>query len=151
MLSMSITIRGSKETKAKLKRLGSSLYELKPEMADIGAKAAEYYSNQGFASQGGVFGARWAALSPRYAAIKAKLYPGRGMLVRTGKMQDSFTYAASNNQVIVGNSAPYFKYHQSTLPRSKMPRRASMGVNDPVRQMVRTIIEAGIRKKLRAK
>ena len=150
MLSMSITISGTKKTQEKLKRLGSSLYDFKGAMGEIGAEGAKYYSNQAFASQGGVFGGRWASLSPRYAAIKAVLYPGRPMMVRTGKMQDSFTYAASSKEVLIGNSAPQFKYHQSTAPRSKMPRRAMMGVNDPVRKMVRTIIEADVRKKMRA-
>lgn len=150
MIQMSIQIKGSKQTKDKLKRLGSSLYNFKGPMGEIGEQAARYYSTQAFASQGGVFGGRWPALSPRYARVKAVLYPGRGMLIRTGKMQDSFTYTASSNQVLIGNKAPHFKYHQSTKPRNKIPRRAMMGVNDPIRKIVRGIIEADIKKKLRA-
>lgn len=149
MIGMTIKITGTRKVQDRLKRLGSSLYEFKGAMGEIGSEGAKYYSNQGFASQGGVFGGRWAALSPRYAAVKSKLYPGRPPLVQSGKMQNSFTFVASSKEVLIGNKAPYFKYHQSTLPRNKMPRRQTMGINDPIRKMVRSIIESDVKKKMR--
>jgi len=119
-------------------------------MSEIGDEVAKYYANQGFNSQGGVFGAAWTPLKRTYALRKARRYPGRPPLVASGAMRDSFTYTAGSQEVLIGNKAEYFKYHQSTAPRSKMPRRQMMGINDPVRRTVRAIIEKEIQQKLRA-
>ena len=147
-MQITIQVKGDKETKAKLQRLGKSIYNLKRAMELIGRDSADYFSNQGFASQGGVFGSPWQPLSARTLSQKNKSYPGRGPLVRTGTMQDSFEYNSSNSSVIVTNSAPYFKYHQSTLPRTKIPRRQTMGVNDPVRRIISQHIHDEIRRKI---
>lgn len=118
-------------------------------MNKIGDEAARYFANQGFSSQGGVFGARWSPLAKRTIVQKSKRFPGKSPLVRTGKMRDSFTYSASSRQVVIGNKMDYFKYHQSTLPRTKLPRRQMMGVNGPVRKMVQDIISDEIKLKIR--
>lgn len=149
-MQLSIQITGTKQTLRKLRKLGPELHNLKGTMEDIGAEAARYYSNQGFNSQGGVFGTPWQLLDRSYALRKARKYPGRSPLVATGEMKDSFTYTASSNSVLIGNKAEYFKYHQSTAPRSKIPRRATMGINGPIKSMVRSLIQADIQKKLRA-
>lgn len=150
MISMTVKISGTARVQQKLKRLGSSLYDLKSSMGEIGEMAAKYYSNQGFNSQGGVFGQGWSPLARRTMLGKAKKYPGRSPLVATGKMRNSFTYSASSKQVLIGNKMDYFKYHQSTLPRKKIPRRQTMGVNDPIRRMVSEIIKSEIKTKIRA-
>jgi phage gpG-like protein len=150
MLELSIKIQGSKEVRAKLRRLGTSLYDLRSPMNEIGNQAARYYANQGMNSQGGVFGAAWTPLKRRTLARKSRTYPGRPPLVATGKMRDSFTFSASSKSVLVGNNAPYFKYHQSTLPRKRLPRRQMMGINAPVKKMVRDIISEEIERKIRA-
>lgn len=150
MLDIQIKITGTRQLKQKLTRLGSSLFDLRSSMGQIGNEAAKYFSNQGFNSQGGVFGERWSPLARRTMARKTKRYPGRPPLVASGKMRDSFTYTASSRSVLIGNKMDYFKYHQSTLPRKRIPRRATMGVNAPLKNMVRDIISAEIKAKLRA-
>lgn len=148
MMQVSISISGDRQLQTKLKRLGSSLYEFRAGMNDIGRNVARYYSVQGFTSQGGVFGAKWSPLAMRTILQKSKTYPGRPPLVRTGAMQNSFTFTAASQQVLIGNEMPYFKYHQSSAPRSRLPRRQMMGVNAPVKRMVRTILEAEVRRKI---
>lgn len=148
-MNIVVTITGSAAVQAKLRKLGSSLYDLKASMADIGRDAADYYANQGFGSQGGVFGQSWRPLSVRYAAKKAGTYPGRPPLIATGKMKNSFTYSSTPSSVLVSNTAPQFKYHQSSAPRSKIPRRVMMGVNEPVKRIVRETIQAEITRKIR--
>ena len=149
-MQISIKVKGSKEMVAKLNKLGIRLKDMSFAMGEIGAEAARYYSNQGFLSQGGVFGNKWKTLDRIYALRKAQKYPGRSPLVATGKMRDSFTFTASKNSVLVGNKMDYFKYHQSTKKRSRMPRRPMMGINDPIRQIVRDMITKDIKKKIRA-
>lgn len=149
-MQLSVRITGSKNIQSKLKRLGPELNNLKGSMNEIGREAARYYSNQGFNSQGGVFGARWSPLKRATTLRKARKYPGRPPLVASGKMRDGFTYTAGSNQVLIGNKMDYFKYHQSTAPRSKIPRRVTMGINSPIKSLVRSSIQNEIQRKIRA-
>ena len=148
-MKIDIKITGDKDVQTKLKRLGSSITYMRDAMENIGDDAAKYYSSKAFDSRGGVFGARWIPLNAKYAARKAKRYPGRPPLVATGDMRDSFTYVASSNQVIVSNSAPYYKYHQSTLGRTIMPRRAMAGINEPIKKIVKDRIKESISLKIK--
>ena len=145
-----VRIEGGKEVKAKLLKLGPSLLKFKPEFKEIGEEVSKYYAGQVFASRGKVIGEPWKALTPAYKRRKAKRYPGAGLLVATGKMQESFQAAATDTGVTITNTAPYFKYHQSTEPRTKMPYRPMMGVNKEVKSIIKTILETGVRKKINA-
>lgn len=150
MLHVAVTIRGDKEVRQKLTRLGSQLFKLRPEMMQIGSELKRYYSGPVFASQGAVLGTKWRQNAPATRAYKARRYPGTGTktLVRTGRMQKSFDMTATNTSVTIENTAPYFKYHQSSAPRRKMPYRPMMGVNGDVKSVVRQIIERGVRRKI---
>ncbi len=149
MISVSVTVQGTDKELAKLKSLGAKLYDFRGAMQDIGEEVTKYYSGQGFASQGGVFDNVWPSLSPVYAKLKAKNYPGRSVLVKTGRLQDSFRASSTSKSVVVTNTAPYMAYHQSTEPRSKMPYRPIMKVNDDVKSIVRQIIQEDVTQKLR--
>lgn len=149
MLQVSVTVSGTKEVQGKLRKLGQELYMLQGAMESIGESLSKYYRDVAFASQGGVFGAAWPRLSPQYAARKAKQYPGRSPLVRTGKMQRGFDYDASRNSVTIFNESDHFVYHQSTAPRKKIPRRQMIGVNTTVKNTVKVIMEKEIAAKIR--
>lgn len=151
MLTVTITVKGGDKVNSKLKRLGSSLYNFSDAMKLIGQQAGDYYSNQAFNSQGGVFGSPWPALSPRTLAAKIKLYPqfANVPLVATGTMKDSFEATTTRQSVVISNTAPYYKYHQSTLPRRKIPRRQMAGINAPIKRIVKMIIQDDIKKKIR--
>jgi Phage virion morphogenesis family len=152
MVKVTIVIKGDKETKAKLKRLGSSLYDFGSAMREVGKEVGRYYSNEGFNSQGGVFGRPWASLSPKTQAVKMLLYPQfvNVPLVATQTMKNSFVATTGRQSAIITNEAPYYKYHQSTLPRRKIPRRQMAGINDPVKRIIANILEQDIRRKIRA-
>jgi hypothetical protein len=115
----------------------------------IGEDLAAYYSGVGFTSQGGVFGYKWSRLDLGYAKSKSRQNPGAPPLVKTGTMQDSFKFKADKHGVKVYNTAPYFKYHQSSEPRSKIPYRPSLGINDAVINIVQATLEQDIAKKIR--
>lgn len=148
-MQIAITITGSKQLKSKMSRIGNGMHDLSGAFTQIGEDLSHYYQTQGFLSQGGVYGQDWAMLSRSYAIRKSKRYPGRPPLVASGKMLSGFRYDASATGVVIGNRMPYFKYHQSTLPRKKIPRRATMGVNDPVKKMIHDAIVADITNKIR--
>lgn len=147
-MQVQIQIIGADQVRSKLNRLGTSLYNFDGAMREIGSSLVQYYSNEGFASQGGVYDHVWPRLSNKYATWKAKHWPGRGILEASGQMKHDFIYSSNSTSVAVNNSADYFKYHQSTAPRTKMPWRPMMGVNPAVKQKIAEIIERDIRMKI---
>lgn len=148
-MQISIIITGSKETRAKLERLGRAILIMPDAMNDIGERLTRYYSTVGFLSQGGVFQQRWKPLSTNYALRKARMYPGRPPLVKTGKMMSGFRYESAPTQVRIFNRMPYFAYHQSTDPRTKIPFRPMMGINSAIKRDVGDAIKRHIENKLR--
>lgn len=153
-MQITVTVKGSQEVQKKLIRFASEINDLRQPMTEIGKQLSRYYANEAFGSQGGVFGSPWASLSMPYAAWKAHNFPGRGPLIKTGSgssMQNSFTYEAGSQQVVIGNTKDYFKYHQSSRqPRMRLPRRQMIGVNSRVKEIATDIISEDIRRKLRA-
>lgn len=149
-LSIQIKVNGSEEVRRKMVKLGSSLYDFSGAMDKIGKAGSKYFQGPAWLSQGGVFGNKWAELSTDYAGRKAKTYPGRGPLVKTGGMQKSFYHKSSKSSVIIGNKASQFKYHQSTLPRRKIPRRQMIGASDGFKKIVRDIMKEDIKNKIRS-
>jgi phage gpG-like protein len=153
MLNVDIHITGTADVIAKFKRLNLSLTDFKPIMEKVGSEVSKYYRGQVFASQGGVFGVKWPTTLAATTKYKLKHYPQYATtpLIRTGDMQNSFRFDADNNSVTISNPTPYFKYHQSSAARkSNLPRRQMMGINNPVKSIVRQIIDADIKAKLRS-
>ena len=75
-----------------------------------------------FASEGASAGEQWQALSPDYAKQKQRRYPGRKILVKTGRLRKSLTvkgdaehiaygYLQPRATVIVGSENPIGAYH----------------------------------------
>lgn len=149
MLAVQIKISGDKETIAKLGKLGQSFMSFQMAMRDIGKELPAYFGGQVFASQGGAIGERWAPLKQATKNQKSKLYPGAQPLVATGTMQNSFEAEYPDlNSVSIGNSAPYFVYHQSKAARRKLPRRTMMSTGGDVKAIIGQIIEADVHAKI---
>jgi len=71
-------------------------------------------------------------------------YPGRGILEATGRMRDSFQYESSNMWTRVFNTVNYFKYHQSRMPRTRLPRRVMMKLDNQRKQSIVQIFHKGL-------
>lgn len=149
-MAVTIKITGLPEEVRRLNNLGQRLRNFDSAMRNIGDSVVKYYAGPGYASQGGVFGIVWPSLSPVYAKRKAKFYPGRGILEASGNMKRSFDYESGIDSVSVTNTAPYAIYHQSTEPRSIMPYRPIMKVNDDVKDIVKSILQDDISDKLQS-
>lgn len=148
-LQVTITVTGSDRTLQKMRRLGSSLYNFKDAMTEIGTQGKRYFAGTAWLSQGGVYGNKWAALTTPYAARKARKYPGRRMLVASGAMRAGFRMYADTNSVFIDNREPYFKYHQSSAARgSNLPRRQMIGASRGFRTIISTILRADIKRKV---
>ena len=93
------------------------------------------FDEQGTVETGG----RWAPLSPRYARFKARVRPGRPLLVFDGDLRREMTvpekgiYDVWRTGMTVGTDLPHAQYHQNGTPN--MPARPIMGT--PRRQDTR--------------
>jgi len=151
-LAISITVKGDKEILKKLKSLGDSINDHKEAMREIGKEAAKYYSTIGFSDKGRPWGEPWPDYSPAYRRYKEKKYgySGKPNLIATGTMKDSFYARETANSVTIGNSSPFYKYHQSTAARKKIPRRPMAGINGSIKRMVKDILREELMKKIEA-
>lgn len=145
-----VTLVGDRELQGKLDKLGKSLYDFGKEFRGIGRDLTNYYAEKPYASEGQIFGQRWKALKPKYEEDKAKRYPGRGILVRTGKMRKNYTFTSSQSAVRIQNKTSYFIYHQSAKSRKKMPRRLLFAFNQEILGFITKTIKTGIIERIRS-
>ncbi len=143
MLNITVKITGADLTVQKLTRLRAALNNMPIAMKNIGQELSEYYRDEVFASEGGVYGEPWQALSKRYAAQKTREYPEATILIRTGDMQGGFRYTATGNTVFIDNSQDYWAKHQLGIG---VPQRKIIGVNSRVRKIIRRNINKEIMK-----
>lgn len=93
-----------------------------------------------FAKEGAHGGARWAPLSPGYAAWKQRAYPGKPILQLTGLLHESLikrpfgVEEVWSKGMVVGTAVEYAKYHQNGT--DQMPARPIIG--KPTQQEMKT-------------
>lgn len=138
-LNVEINVSGNATVIKKLENLGKTWGEWTEALEDTGKGLKAYFAGPVFASQGGVFGTPWEALSESTQAYKTAHFRQYAAvpLMRTGTMRDSFAYHASGNHLEVTNTQPYFVYHQSTADRHKIPRRPMFAINTAVKNIIR--------------
>lgn len=71
--------------------------------------------------------APWPPLSPDYKKQKDKVYAGRKILERTGRMRRSYFYEVKGNELLISNRTPYWQYHEH-LPQNESRDRGVMPV-----------------------
>lgn len=148
-LELTLEMIGEEKIKSMISGLGLDMKDLKPAMEEVGRGAVKTFSGVVFTSRGQRIGENWPRLSPGYAARKAKRYAGSPVLVRTGAMKSRFTHAADNTSVTISNPDPKFRYHQSSAPRSKIPRRAMIGIYPSLNSDVKRSVAAVIARKIK--
>jgi phage gpG-like protein len=117
-------------------------------MDDIGQYMTKYAANEGMASQGGVFDANWPRLSQKYAVYKAKKFPGRSIMERSGKLKDSWGYNASETGVDLGNNTKYWVYHQGG--GKHLPKRVLISINETNKKKIGEFIGHALERKFNA-
>ena len=90
-----------------------------------------------FLTEGSLAGG-WRPLAR--STVEGRLRGGFGgehpILQRTGKLRKSFYSRVTNTKAVVTSRSSYFVYHQSRLPRTKLPRRAMLLLTERTRQNV---------------
>ncbi|MFJ6416473.1 hypothetical protein [Paeniglutamicibacter sp. NPDC091659] len=127
MTTIQVTIDGDKELASKLRSFAGSSLDLTNSMGGIGLYLTNFFSGEVFASRGQVFGKPWPALNPNYAAFKAREFPGRPPLIRTGLMQRSFKHKSTSLTTSLWNEAAYFDNHNEGWG---VPERVMMQIDE---------------------
>ncbi|MFB6518580.1 hypothetical protein [Streptomyces sp. NPDC056401] len=146
-IHIEVEIQGDKEIGRKLRAMGVAALNLTAGMKDVGSYLTGLFSGEVFASRGGIIDKAWAPLSDRYAAHKAKLYPGRPPLIRTGVMNRSYQFDATRSEVQISNPTKQFVFTQ--LGTRRMPARPTMGLVQPQERRVVEILSRDITEQIR--
>jgi len=92
---------------------------------------------QQFITEGALSGG-WAPLAQSTITGRIKAGYGSGpILQRTGALRRSFGADVTKNRAVMSSrGVPYFKYHQSRRPRTRLPRRPMLVMPDRTRQNI---------------
>lgn len=112
MSEIRVRIDGDKELVEKFRSFTGKQMDLSRSMGATGLYLTRFFAGEVFASRGGVVGKRWPRLNENYAAWKARRWPGRPPLIRTGLMNRSFKHKSTQLTTSLWNEAKYFDYHQ---------------------------------------
>lgn len=97
----------NREVVKRFQRLGAMLVNTVPIMRAIGVVLVRNTEDR-FTAGRGPDGSPWAPLNPAYAAIKR----GPSILVASGMLRRSITFAAGQNNVVIGSNRVYAAVHQ---------------------------------------
>ena len=139
----SVQVKGLKETEARFKKLGKSLFDFNRELKSSGKFMRNFFGNKVFSSKGAVIRERWAPLKPSTIAMKGHAQ----ILVDTGRMRNSFRFRSSRSLLVFNNTTPYLQFHQ--FGTSKMPRRTVMKVTDALAKDVGLIFQKGVNRRIK--
>ena len=149
--NLSFSIEGEKQISRRLKIAVKGMKDFKKPLDKTGKYLRDFIKGDVFETRGRVIGETWKPLNKKYAIWKSQHYPGKGILEATGNMKSGFKYEANRQSVVVGNIVDYFKFHQSNKPRTKMPRRIVMKLDEPRKQKIVKFFHEDLRKKLKSK
>lgn len=113
-----------------LERFQNNLSDAEPMFQAMANQVAKSNKEQ-FEKRGAHYGALWAPLSPKYAALKAKTHPGKPIMVRTGLLKESLTQRPfgieeiTGSKMVVGTGVRYASFHQRGT--TTMPARPLIG------------------------
>ena len=142
-LKMEFSIEGDKQISAELGITADHLSDFSKPMkdsADAMMTAVEDNYDQR--------GKRFKGWDPRKPTTPPSTHP---LLEKTGKMRGAMYQDSGKDFAMVANKDPKFPYHQSNQPRSKIPRRIMLMIDDRLRTEIFKIFQEYIVYSLRGK
>ncbi|WIE74486.1 phage virion morphogenesis protein [Curtobacterium sp. MCSS17_007] len=143
--SVTIKVSGSREFMSRFQKFGATILNLGQAMNASGKYLSQFFSGEVFASRGQIVGKPWQPLSASYAALKARRFPGRPPLIRSGAMNRGYKFDAKESSVFLFNDRFYFRFHQNG---EGVPQRVTMDVDAPRAQRVGEFIADNIGKNM---
>ena len=160
-MQITISVTGLDAAQARMVALQEGFGNFSGAFGILGEQLKMFYGQTVFNSQGTALGSRWASLSEPYASRKAVKWPGAGMLVQSGTMQQGFYDRITPNSLFIGNDTMtpngkwnLFAIHQLGTKRAgrgrntTIPARPMVGYNDAVETMIKTVFAADIAAKI---
>lgn len=147
-----IRVKGGEDIQNKLNKMSSAVADMRTPLQTAGKYLVEFYQNEVFLSQGGVYGTPWASLKDNTLVQKArssKLGAGvspRSILQFTGNLRRSFQLQTTPTYLRINNTADYFKYLQDGTGR--MPARRIMMLDNSRKKAITQIITGYLNKAL---
>jgi phage gpG-like protein len=130
------SIEGSKELSRVLIGMESSLKDYTEPFTKSANFLKQTFAVDVFNTQGAAIGEKWKRLSPYTVAQKARQGMPDTPLIASGNMRASFKTVVTTDQAVISNTAPYFAFHQSKEPRSRLPRRVMMKLSENLKEQV---------------
>jgi hypothetical protein len=152
-LFFNFEVEGEMQAKVYLVGLADRMRDMQPAWRRIKTILTQH-TEQRFRDEGGA-DSWWPPLAPTTILEKQLLgFGDKGILERTGRLRYSFQggrdhiYQVDRQSFVWGSRVPYGIYHQSHLPRRKLPRRAMIYIDKNVLskiiQVIRRWIEYGV-------
>ncbi len=132
-MDLKVTLEGEAQVSRRLLIVADGITNFEAPLRNIGSELQKTFQ-QNFAQQGALFGG-WAE--------RKKDYPWP-ILNKTGRMRQGFRQNLGKQELIITNVTPYFKYHQSNKPRSRLPRRVMMKIDNDRRNFITKEFQAYI-------
>lgn len=152
MLRLTAEVDGDKQFDRSFARFGEQLRDFRQlwpgVITELRKITAEQFAGTGIGPSG-----KWKPLSKAYGAWKAKAFPGKPILQRTGALINSLTKNTGNSLVqalpdslTFGSSLPYGGFHQARLPRTRLPRRPVFDLTEEHKIRLTRVIQARLVK-----
>lgn len=140
MLTLEGYDQGFKELSRTLIVLEDGLDDWDKPFSDLGTELVQVW-DLNFAGEGSLFGG-WEPAAMDY---------GHPLLQDTGDMRGAFGFGATKDTLELYNTDPKFRFHQSREPRSKLPRRVMMMLDEERKQLVQKRFQEYIVNLIRGK
>ena len=135
-MQIQFAIEGELQLSRRLSNIAANARDWSPAFEKSVADMKELFSGPVFETEGRAVDESWSPLSRAYALQKRKKFGDAGILQASGAMRAAFATKFDATSGSIWNTASYFKYHQSRMPRTKMPRRVMMKLTENVKQMI---------------
>lgn len=142
VMTLNLEVYGEAELNRTMLRFANAVDDMRPAFTAIHDDFIKTEKAQ-FASEGaaGASG-KWAPLAESTVAYKASHGLDPAILVATGALRaslanqgdQSHVYRVTKDTMFIGSKVDYGKYHQSRLPRTRLPRRPVLSLPEATKR-----------------
>lgn len=139
-MDLSVTLEGEQQVHRRLLIVADGITNFESPLRAIGGELQKTFQ-MNFAQEGALFGG-WAD--------RKKDYPWP-ILNKSGRMRQGFRQNVGKQELLISNVVPYFKYHQSNKPRTRLPRRVMMKIDNDRKTFIQRAFQSYIVSLIRSK
>lgn len=122
-----VSTTGHQELSDSLQKFAGNRLDLTRSMGAMSIYLNRFFAGEMFVSRGQAAGKPWPKLNDNYAAWKARRFPGRPPLIRSGLMNRSYRHKSTALSTSLWNEADYFEIHQEGIG---VPQRQTMVIDE---------------------